>query len=71
MREIAREVYEKMKVGATAWVKPVAAKGDTLASFQNVHEEVQQMAAEGIIHVSSIKRDADGLIDSIRIQRLS
>jgi hypothetical protein len=71
MREIAREVYEKMKVGASAWVKPVAAKGDTLTSFQSVHDEVKQLAEEGLITISTIKRDADGLIDSIRIQRLS
>jgi hypothetical protein len=71
MREIAREVYEKMKVGATAWVKPVAAKGDTVASFQAVHDEVKQMAEEGLITVSTIKRDAEGLIESIRINKLS
>jgi hypothetical protein len=70
MREIAREVYEKMRVGSTAWVKPVAAKGDTLPSFQMVHDEVKQMADEGLINISSIKRQADGLIESIRILRL-
>ena len=71
MREIAREVYEKMRVGATAWVKPVAAKGDTLPSFQTVHDEVKQMAEEGLIHISTVKRQADGLIESIRIQKLA
>lgn len=71
MREIAREVYEKMRVGSTAWVKPVAAKGDTLPSFQTVHDEVKQLAEEGLISISSIKRQADGLIESIRIQRLA
>jgi hypothetical protein len=71
MREIAREVYEKMKVGATAWVKPVAAKGDTIDSFQSVLDEVKQLAEEGLITISTIKRSADGLIDSIRINRLS
>jgi hypothetical protein len=71
MREIAREVYDKMKVGATAWVKPVAAKGDTPTSFQSVHDEVKQLAEEGLITISTIKRSADGLIDSIRIQKLS
>jgi hypothetical protein len=71
MREIAREVYEKMRVGSTAWVKPVAAKGDTLPSFQTVHDEVKQLAEEGLISISSVKRQADGLIESIRIQRLA
>jgi hypothetical protein len=71
MREIAREVYEKMRVGSTAWVKPVAAKGDTLPSFQTVHDEVKQLAEEGLISISTIKRQADGLIESIRIQRLA
>ena len=71
MREIAREVYEKMRVGSTAWIKPVAAKGDTLPSFQTVHDEVKQLAEEGLISISTIKRQADGLIESIRIQRLA
>lgn len=39
MRDIAMEVYEKMKVGSTAWIRPVAAKGDTVESFQGVHEQ--------------------------------
>lgn len=71
MRDIAREVYEKMKVGSSAWIKPIAAKGDTLPSFQAVHDQVTQLKEEGLIHVSSVKRQEDGLIDSIRIQRLA
>jgi hypothetical protein len=71
MRDIAREVYEKMRIGHTAWIRPVAAKGDTLESFQGVHEQARQMADEGLISISSVKRQADGLIDSIRILRLS
>ena len=71
MRDIAREVYEKMKIGSSAWVKPVAAKGDTLPAFQAVHERLKQMADERLLAISSVKRQADGLIESIRIQRLS
>jgi hypothetical protein len=71
MRDIAREVYEKMRVGNSAWVRPVAAKGDTLRTFQAVHEQAKQMADEGLIAISSVKRDTDGLIDAIRIQRLA
>ncbi|QYF94700.1 hypothetical protein KY495_05765 [Massilia sp. PAMC28688] len=71
MRDIAREVYEKMKVGSSAWIKPIAAKGDTIPSFQAVHEQVQQLKEEGLINISTIKRQQDGLIDSIRIQRLA
>ncbi len=71
MREIAKEVYEKMKVGSVAWIRPVAAKGDTLETFQAVHEQVKQMKDEGIISISTIQRDADGMIDAIRIKRLS
>lgn len=71
MRDIAREVYEKMKVGSSAWIKPIAAKGDTISSFQAVHEQVQQLKQEGLINISTIKRQEDGLIDSIRIQRLA
>ncbi len=70
MRDIAKEVYEKMRVGATAWIKPVAAKGDTLPGFQAVHDNVRQMADEGLISISKVERDADGLIDAIRILRL-
>ena len=71
MREIANEVYEKMKVGSSAWIRPVAAKGDTVASFQAVHAQVKQLAEEGLISISTIKRQEDGLIDSIRILRLA
>jgi hypothetical protein len=65
------EVYEKMKVGSTAWIRPVAAKGDTVESFQGVHDQALQMAGEGVISISSVKRQEDGLIDAIRILRLS
>ncbi|CUI07064.1 hypothetical protein LXA47_05625 [Massilia sp. P8910] len=71
MRDIANEVYEKMRVGSSAWIRPVAAKGDTVPEFQAVHEQVKQMADEGLITISTIKRQEDGLIDAIRIQRLA
>ncbi|MES2315943.1 MAG: hypothetical protein V4631_00480 [Pseudomonadota bacterium] len=71
MRDIAKEVYEKMRVGNSAWIKPVAAKGDTLPLFQAVHDQVQQMAVEGLIAVSKVERQEDGLIDAIRIQKLA
>ncbi|MBC7684683.1 MAG: hypothetical protein H7176_05580 [Bdellovibrionales bacterium] len=71
MRDIAKEVYEKMRVGNSAWIRPVAAKGDTVPSFQAVHDQVQQMAAEGLIAVSKVERQEDGLIDAIRIQKLA
>lgn len=71
MRDIAHEVYEKMKVGSTAWIRPVAAKGDTLESFQGAHDQARQLAEEGLISISTVKRQADGLVDSIRILRLA
>ena len=71
MRDIAKEVYEKMRVGNSAWIRPVAAKGDTLPDFQEVHQQVKQMAEEGLVSISTIKRQEDGLIDAIRILRLS
>ncbi len=71
MRDIANEVYEKMKVGSTAWIKPVTAKGDTIESFQAVHEQVRRLAEEGLIAISTIKRQDDGLIDAIRISKLA
>lgn len=71
MRDIAREVYEKMRIGHTAWIRPVVAKGDTVESFQGVHEQARLMADEGLISISSVKRQEDGLIDAIRILRLS
>jgi hypothetical protein len=40
-------------------------------SFQDAHAQARQMADEGLIAISSVKRQADGLIDSIRILRLS
>ena len=71
MRDIAKEVYEKMRVGNSAWIKPVAAKGDSVPEFQAVHDNVRQMADEGLISISKVERDADGLIDAIRIQKLA
>ena len=71
MRDIAKEVYEKMRVGNSAWIKPVAAKGDTLPLFQEVHVQVQQMAQEGLIFISTVKREEDGLINAIRIQKIA
>jgi hypothetical protein len=71
MRDIANEVYEKMRVGSTAWIKPVAAKGDTIESFQAVHGQAEQLAGEGLIAISSVKRQEDGQIEAIRIQKLA
>ena len=71
MRDIANEVYEKMKVGSTAWIRPVAAKGDTLPEFQAVHDQVRQMADEGLISISKVERQEDGLIEAIRINKIA
>ena len=71
MRDVAKEVYEKMKVGSAAWIRPVAAKGDTLPSFQAVHESAKHLADDGLITIGKVKRQADGLIDAIQIHRLA
>lgn len=71
MRDIAREVYSKMKVGSVAWIRPVTAKGDTLESFQSAHSGAQALEQEGLIDIEKVQRQADGLIDAIRIQRLA
>jgi hypothetical protein len=71
MRDIAKEVYTKMKVGSVAWIRPVAAKGDTLESFQAAHASAKQLEEEGLIDIEKVQRQADGLIDAIRIQRLA
>jgi hypothetical protein len=71
MRDIAREVYKKMKVGSIAWVRPVAAKGDTVESFQAAHVSAQELADEGLIMIGDVKRQDDGLIEAIRIHRLA
>lgn len=71
MRDFAKEVYEKMRVGNSAWIRPVAAKGDSLPDFQAVHDQVRQMADEGLIAINTIKRQEDGLIDAVRISKLA
>ena len=48
MRDAAKEVYAKMKVGSIAWVRPVPAKGDTVASFQAAHDSAQRLAEDGL-----------------------
>jgi hypothetical protein len=67
MRDIAHEVYEKMKVGSTAWIRPVAAKGDTIESFQVAHEQAKQLADEGLINIATVKRSEDGLIRILKL----
>jgi len=71
MRDIAREVYSKMKIGSVAWIRPVTAKGDTLETFQSAHSGAQVLEQEGLIDIEKVQRQADGLIDAIRIQRLA
>jgi hypothetical protein len=71
MRDIAKEVYSKMKVGSVAWIRPVTAKGDTLDTFQAAHAARRLLEQEGLIDIEKVQRQADGLIDAIRIQRLA
>jgi len=71
MRDIAKEVYNKMKVGAAAWIRPVTAKGDTIESFQSAHAAAKALEDEGLIYIMKVQRDEDGLIEAIRIQKLN
>ncbi|MGV7207938.1 hypothetical protein ACLB1G_08780 [Oxalobacteraceae bacterium A2-2] len=71
MRDIAKEVYGKMKIGGVAWIRPVTAKGDTLESFQGALDGAQKLADEGLINIEKVQRQSDGLVDAIRILRLS
>ena len=71
MRDIAKEVYNKMKVGAAAWIRPVSAKGDTIESFQAAHDAAKALEDEGLINIVKILRQEDGLIEAIRIQKLN
>ncbi|MES2116800.1 MAG: hypothetical protein V4578_16685 [Pseudomonadota bacterium] len=71
MRDIAKEVYDKMKIGGTAWIRPVTAKGDTMSSFQGALDSAKQLAEEGLINIEKVQRQEDGLIEAIRILRLS
>ncbi|SFU94655.1 hypothetical protein [Pseudoduganella namucuonensis] len=70
MRDIAKEVYDKMKVGAAAWIRPVAAKGDTIESFQSAYDSAKALADEELIQIVKVQRK-DGQIEAIRIQRLA
>lgn len=70
MRDVVNEVYKKMKVGSIAWVRPVAAKGDTLETFQASYEHAKALADEGLITIGDVKRQADNLIEAIRIHRI-
>lgn len=70
MRDIAKEVYDKMKVGAAAWIRPVTAKGDTIESFQSAYDSAKALADEELIQIVKVQRK-DGQIEAIRIQRLA
>ncbi|MEG0882827.1 MAG: hypothetical protein RSH52_16400 [Janthinobacterium sp.] len=71
MRDVVNEVYKKMKVGSIAWVRPVAAKGDTLETFQSSYEHAKALADEGLITIGDVKRQADNMIEAIRIHRIA
>ena len=71
MRDVVNEVYKKMKVGSIAWVRPVAAKGDTLETFQSSYEHAKALADEGLITIGDVKRQADSMIEAIRIHRIA
>ncbi len=70
MRDMAKEVYEKMKVGSAAWIRPVAAKGDTLPAFQAAHDSAKQLAEGGLITIGKVTRQGEW-IDAIQIRRLA
>ncbi|MFC3109490.1 hypothetical protein ACFQAT_28055 [Undibacterium arcticum] len=74
MRDIAKEAYEKTSVGGVGWMRPDAAKGETVDAFQNVTIAARAMASDGLIHIiveHLESQSGKGLIDAIQFRRIN
>jgi hypothetical protein len=73
MRDIAKEAYQQVSVGATGWMRPDPSKGETVEGFQSVAAGADLMQKEGLISIRSKHRESGSggtLIDAIQFTRL-
>jgi len=73
MRDIAKEAYERLAVGATGWMRPDPDKGDTIEGFQAVAATAHYMQEEGLISIRlahEVFASGRMLIDAIQFIRL-
>lgn len=73
MRDLAKEAYDKIRVGETGWMHPDASKGDTLAGFQAVALVADSMQRDGLILIRSIHKESvsgESVIDAIQFTKV-
>jgi hypothetical protein len=47
MRDVAKESYDRLEIGATGWMRPDPNQGETVEGFQSVIAAAQHMTAQG------------------------
>lgn len=73
MRDVAREAYDSVAVGATGWIRPDPTKGETLQGFQAVAQAADYMQEKGLILIRSIHRESTSgrnLIDAVQFMKM-
>jgi len=73
MRDIAKEAYEAVPVGAVTWIRPDPDKGVSLASFQAIAAAVDGMQQDGLILIRSVHKESTSgqcLIDAIQFHKV-
>lgn len=74
MRDVAQESYSNCKVGATGWIRPDFARGETLDGFQSVLLVAEVLQEDRKILIQEVHRESQTgrkLIDAIRFMRLT
>jgi hypothetical protein len=73
MRDVAKDAYDNIEVGAIGWIRPDAGKGETLEGFQAVARAAEIMQQDGFIWIRSVhKESATGrqLVDAIQFMKM-
>lgn len=73
MSEVARDAYDKTAVGAVGWMRPDAAKGQTVEGFQAVALAADALQNDGLIRILAVHEESTSgrkLIDAIQFKKL-
>jgi hypothetical protein len=73
MRDVAKEAYDKIKVGEIGWMRPDVSKGEMLEGFQQVAVAANSMRRDGLIRILSVHKESmsgSDLIDAIQFEKI-
>lgn len=73
MRNVAQEVYEHCKIGATGWIRPDFTRGETLNGFQSTLIAAKVLQEHGKIIIQEIhceNQTGHKFVDAIKFVRL-